>query len=296
MQVSLSLRRRVQVKNNGSLLSSKRFYSSSRTASTRTRTSVLCIRIREGSHHQTCFNSYNSRYNSCSSRTSVPLPLQTIKMTMIPSVSDPSLSSQPPSIPSPMTTSLALPAPVGPPRVVIPTRQTVSGNTRMSNKKPSFSSVSGLADSIPVTPTESISPNTTNNSEKVGRWSDQEHEVFLEGLTKYGKQWKTIATLIGTRTVVQVRTHAQKYFQKMEKSKQTDGVLTGAPSKAVPHHHARPLKTTNSGNKRKASPSPVSPVGRKKQIKTVATIPNNENIIRKVSLGRGTISPPPEAC
>jgi SHAQKYF class myb-like DNA-binding protein len=165
----------------------------------------------------------------------------------------------------------------------------------MSNKKPSFSSVTGLglSDSIPVTPTESISPNTTNNSEKVGRWTDNEHEVFLEGLTKYGKQWKTIATLIGTRTVVQVRTHAQKYFQKMEKSKQSDGAFTGAPTKTVPHHQARPMKT-NSGNKRKSSPSPVSPAGRKKQIKTVATIP--ANIIRKVSIGRGTISPPPEAC
>jgi SHAQKYF class myb-like DNA-binding protein len=213
-------------------------------------------------------------------------------MTMIPSVSDPSLSSQPPSLPFPMTTLIhALPA--GPPRVVIPSRQTVSGNTRMSNKKPSFSSVSGLVDSIPVTPTESISPNTTNNSEKVGRWSDQEHEVFLEGLTKYGKQWKTIATLIGTRTVVQVRTHAQKYFQKMEKSKQSDGPFTGALTKTVPHHQARPMKT-NSGNKRKSSPSPVSPAGRKKQIKTVATMPSN--IIRKVSIGRGTISPPPETC
>jgi SHAQKYF class myb-like DNA-binding protein len=216
----------------------------------------------------------------------VPLPLFLINMIMmIPSISDPSLSSQPPTS---ITTSHVLP--VGP-RVVIP-RHTVSGNTRMSNKKPSFSSVSGLADSIPVTPTESISPNTTNNSEKVGRWTDQEHEVFLEGLTKYGKQWKTIATLIGTRTVVQVRTHAQKYFQKMEKSKQSDGALNAAPSKTAPHHH-RPMKT-NSGNKRKSSPSPVSPAGRKKQFKTVATIPSN--IIRKVSLGRGDTSPPPEAC
>jgi SHAQKYF class myb-like DNA-binding protein len=213
---------------------------------------------------------------------------------MIPSVSDASFLSQLPDSITTSTNPQTLPVGV---RVVIPSKQTVgvSGNTRMSNKKPSFSSVSGLglSDSIPVTPTESISPNTTNNSEKVGRWTDQEHEVFLEGLTKYGKQWKTIANLIGTRTVVQVRTHAQKYFQKMEKSK-SDGAFTGAPTKAVPHHQARPMKT-NSGNKRKSTPSPVSPAGRKKQLKTGAsTIPTN--IIRKVSIGRGTISPPPEAC
>lgn len=61
--------------------------------------------------------------------------------------------------------------------------------------------------------------NICGNKEKIGRWSDHEHQVFLEGLESYGKQWKTIAGMIGTRTVVQVRTHAQKYFQKVERSK-----------------------------------------------------------------------------
>jgi SHAQKYF class myb-like DNA-binding protein len=71
--------------------------------------------------------------------------------------------------------------------------------------------------------------------EHVGRWSEKEHLVFLEGLQKYGKQWKTIAGMIGTRTVVQVRTHAQKYFQKMERNNQQEdggggGVLPTASS------------------------------------------------------------------
>jgi SHAQKYF class myb-like DNA-binding protein len=60
--------------------------------------------------------------------------------------------------------------------------------------------------------------NICGDKEKVGRWTEQEHQVFLEGLQTFGKQWKTIAGMIGTRTVVQVRTHAQKYFQKMERS------------------------------------------------------------------------------
>ena len=67
-----------------------------------------------------------------------------------------------------------------------------------------------------------VNANTNNNicgdKEKVGRWTEQEHQVFLQGLHTHGKQWKTIAGMIGTRTVVQVRTHAQKYFQKMERS------------------------------------------------------------------------------
>ncbi len=45
-----------------------------------------------------------------------------------------------------------------------------------------------------------------------GRWTLEEHSLFLKGLEFYGKGWKKIAELIKTRTVVQVRTHAQKYF------------------------------------------------------------------------------------
>jgi SHAQKYF class myb-like DNA-binding protein len=59
--------------------------------------------------------------------------------------------------------------------------------------------------------------NLCGNDAKVGRWTETEHAVFLEGLSMHGKQWKTIATMIGTRSVVQVRTHAQKYFQKLDR-------------------------------------------------------------------------------
>ena len=61
----------------------------------------------------------------------------------------------------------------------------------------------------------------------VGVWSADEHQLFLAGLHKYGKNWeeiqKTVWVLsvrylqIPTRTVCQVRTHAQKYFSKLEK-------------------------------------------------------------------------------
>jgi SHAQKYF class myb-like DNA-binding protein len=52
-----------------------------------------------------------------------------------------------------------------------------------------------------------------------GRWTAKEHDIFLEGLKQHGKGWKKIAEMIVTRNVVQVRTHAQKYFQKLERSK-----------------------------------------------------------------------------
>merc|ERR1719375_2996164 len=53
--------------------------------------------------------------------------------------------------------------------------------------------------------------------EKNGRWKRCEHERFLHGLKKYGKEWKKIAGCVGTRSVVQTRTHAQKFFQKLKK-------------------------------------------------------------------------------
>lgn len=59
-----------------------------------------------------------------------------------------------------------------------------------------------------------------SNGENTGRWTAEEHNLFLQGLELHGKGWKKIAGLIKSRTVVQIRTHAQKYFQKLAKAKQ----------------------------------------------------------------------------
>lgn len=50
-----------------------------------------------------------------------------------------------------------------------------------------------------------------------GKWTDEEHEKFLEGLKLYGKNWNMIRTHVGTRTCPQTRSHAQKFFRKLEK-------------------------------------------------------------------------------
>lgn len=50
--------------------------------------------------------------------------------------------------------------------------------------------------------------------EKNGRWTEEEHERFLAGYAEYGKQWVKVTQVVGTRTRVQVRSHAQKYFKK----------------------------------------------------------------------------------
>eukprot|EP00592_Proboscia_alata_P000526 CAMPEP_0194374534 /NCGR_PEP_ID=MMETSP0174-20130528/22955_1 /TAXON_ID=216777 /ORGANISM="Proboscia alata, Strain PI-D3" /LENGTH=614 /DNA_ID=CAMNT_0039154161 /DNA_START=121 /DNA_END=1965 /DNA_ORIENTATION=+ len=73
-----------------------------------------------------------------------------------------------------------------------------------------------------ATPSEKSSASSVPGagSENTGRWTADEHRLFLHGLELHGKGWKKIACLIKSRTVVQIRTHAQKYFQKLAKARQ----------------------------------------------------------------------------
>ncbi|KAG7382264.1 hypothetical protein PHYPSEUDO_005106 [Phytophthora pseudosyringae] len=80
-----------------------------------------------------------------------------------------------------------------------------------------------------VTPTLSTKPNTGKNaypSRAVGVWSSEEHDRFLEALKKYPQgPWKAITEFVGTRSVRQVQTHAQKYQEKV--SRRLHGMQTG---------------------------------------------------------------------
>lgn len=60
-----------------------------------------------------------------------------------------------------------------------------------------------------------------------GRWTEREHSAFVEGLRKYGRDWKKIGALIKTRTGVQIRTHAQKYFMKLREANSSEVALNG---------------------------------------------------------------------
>lgn len=50
-----------------------------------------------------------------------------------------------------------------------------------------------------------------------GRWTEAEHIRFLEGLRLYSKDWRAIEEYIGTRTCSQIRSHAQKFFLRLQK-------------------------------------------------------------------------------
>ena len=52
-----------------------------------------------------------------------------------------------------------------------------------------------------------------NNSN--GRWTNEEHNKFIEGIIKYGNDWKKIQKYVSTRTSTQARSHAQKFLLKL---------------------------------------------------------------------------------
>jgi len=65
------------------------------------------------------------------------------------------------------------------------------------------------------------------------RWTEEEHQRFLDALKLYGRAWRRIEEYIGTKTAVQIRSHAQKFFTKLEREasgKGSSGAQSGGGS------------------------------------------------------------------
>lgn len=62
-------------------------------------------------------------------------------------------------------------------------------------------------------------------------WTLAEHERFLDGLRRYPSgPWKLVAAFVGTRTVRQTMSHAQKYREKIGRRGSTSSSQFGMPS------------------------------------------------------------------
>lgn len=55
-----------------------------------------------------------------------------------------------------------------------------------------------------------------------GRWHREEHLRFIEAIKKHGKDWKSVEQFIETRSGSQIRSHAQKFFNRIIKKYQID--------------------------------------------------------------------------
>lgn len=52
---------------------------------------------------------------------------------------------------------------------------------------------------------------------KGSQWTAEEHQSFLRAYEAHGKDWRKVKEEVGTRTITQVRSHAQKYFLKLKR-------------------------------------------------------------------------------
>ncbi|KAK9861676.1 hypothetical protein WJX84_011792 [Apatococcus fuscideae] len=63
------------------------------------------------------------------------------------------------------------------------------------------------------------------------KWSLDEHCRFIEAVSRFGRQWTAIVEFIGTRSVAQVRSHAQKHFLKLQHQGRADAVPPPRPKR-----------------------------------------------------------------
>jgi SHAQKYF class myb-like DNA-binding protein len=88
---------------------------------------------------------------------------------------------------------------------------------------------------------------TKSSTSSSGRWTMHEHKMFLQGVQMYGYEYKKMQELIKTRSVQQIRTHAQKVFRKDIANIRTKLASVGVPTDIILYekvsYNIRYLKT-----------------------------------------------------
>ncbi|KAL9235206.1 hypothetical protein vseg_009989 [Gypsophila vaccaria] len=104
------------------------------------------------------------------------------------------------------------------------------------------------------------------------KWSEEEHEKFLEALKLHGRAWKKIEEHVGSKTAVQIRSHAQKFFSKVIRETSSTSASSTAPieippprpkrkpSRPYPRKHVLPTHKENPIDQLTRFPSPNSSI------------------------------------
>ncbi|XP_020221987.1 protein REVEILLE 6 [Cajanus cajan] len=98
---------------------------------------------------------------------------------------------------------------------------------------PPFASVSAAANSPEDAAKKIRKPYTITKSRE--NWTEPEHDKFLEALQLFDRDWKKIEAFVGSKTVIQIRSHAQKYFLKVQKSGTSEHLPPPRPKRKAAH-------------------------------------------------------------
>ncbi|XP_061342014.1 protein REVEILLE 6-like isoform X2 [Gastrolobium bilobum] len=107
-----------------------------------------------------------------------------------------------------------------------------------------FSSAASTSDSVEDSAKKTRKPYTITKSRE--SWTEPEHDKFLEALQLFDRDWKKIEAFVGSKTVIQIRSHAQKYFLKVQKSGTSEHLPPPRPKRKSAHPY--PQKASKNGS------------------------------------------------
>jgi SHAQKYF class myb-like DNA-binding protein len=125
---------------------------------------------------------------------------------------------------------------------------------RTNSSNPSSPSSSSDSGSNPKS--RSRKPYTITKQREI--WSEYEHSRFLQALHMYGRDWRKIEAHVTTKTVIQIRSHAQKYFLKVQKNNHGDIIPPPRPKRRTIQQNSPPVETPKSPILSSVSPNQTS--------------------------------------